>query len=372
MSSPKCFASRREQIETDYNCEQITMATIAIVTATAFGESNEKCFQAGLASSLGGQPQPTILDPFQSKGNYNVSDLRKLVRSAANNDPRPDLIVTTEGLVMAQAAALELQENDPKFIFLSGDALGWHPIALSGGVNMNTPGGDDAGKIILKNTFLTVQDESMYLVVNNNSPLLSSAAKNWPPTRVARFFHDVDNPKGNKQTTDADNHFIAEFQKLAQRKPTPTGLVISADPYFRLYRTAFVIALAEKLPIPVCYPFQDFVDACEKTANKDNSIALNKPPLNNSSDSSDETTALFQLGKQVGRFIARTANVGVTRWNGSEWNLPSGDVLLRPKPPEPGEAWRIDIEMESLKIRVSGKIDDRIVQVLFAALRGKQ
>ena len=98
------------------------MATIAIVTCAAFGGNSESCFKAGLASAIGERDGPTILPYFQSKGVYDLTQLRSLVRSAANATPRPDLIVA-DGLVTAQAAALELQKQDPNFIFLSGDVL---------------------------------------------------------------------------------------------------------------------------------------------------------------------------------------------------------------------------------------------------------
>lgn len=334
------------------------MANIAIVTSTAFGGSNVACFQAGLTSSLGGRPKPAIHGPFQSCGNYDVTDLRARVRSAVNSIPRPDLIVAT-GLEMARAAALELQEqDDPKFVFLSGDALGEKPIALAGGVNINAPGEDDARKTLLKGRYPDIRDASMYLVVNDNSPMWRNDARNWPPERIARFFEAAPNPPGNAQTFDADNHFIAEFNKLAQRTPTPTGLVIGVDPYFLYYRTAFTIALAAKLPIPVCYPFQDFVDVA--TSNKANSIALNKPPLNNSSDPSDQTTAYFQLGKQVGKFVAGIADVGVVTWNGSEWSETSLKIC-----PPPDEASRVEIE-----IRIKGRVDETVLQKVLAALRG--
>src|SRR5262249_16991368 len=140
------------------------MANIAIVAATIYAGDNEECFRAGLASTEARKLELTFVK-HQKMGIYNVTELRNLVRSAADN--KPDIIVTVEGLVMAQAAALELREDDPKFIFLSADALGWNPIALAGGVNMDTPGGDKARKALLKNTFKTVQDTSIYLVVNN-------------------------------------------------------------------------------------------------------------------------------------------------------------------------------------------------------------
>jgi hypothetical protein len=350
------------------------MAYIAIVSSTAFGGGNKACFQAGLASCLNGEAEPIICKPFQSLGNYK--DLRQSVRSVAKSSPRPDLIVTAGNLEMAQAAASELREDDPKFIYLGGDALEGNPVALAGGVNMNGPSTDDVRKSLLKTLHSSVEDASMYLVINNNSPWWRKDAKNWPESRVARFFEGIDNPPNNKRTKDADNCFIAEFNKLAQRKPAPTGLVVSADPYFFYWRKAFTIAVAEKLSIPVCYPFQDFVDASADTSNKAKSVALNKPYLNNSSDDSDETavylklgaTAYFQLGKQVGRFIGGIADVGVVTWDGLEWKLP--ELSEKPlKTPVSDEASGIEIEIEGLKIRVKGRFDEAILQEALAALR---
>jgi hypothetical protein len=251
---------------------------------------------------------------------------------------------------MAQAAASELQEQDPKFIYLSNDALEGNPAAFAGGVNLNAPGADHARKTLLKKTYSSVEDASMYLVVNNNSPMSANDAKDWPSDRVARFFDGVANPLRK-----AGDQFKVEFAKLAQRRPAPTGLVISADPHFFYWRTAFTNAVAEKLPVPVCYPFQDFVDAV--TGNKDKSIALDNPPLNNSSDASDQTTAYFQLGKQVGRFISGIADVGMLTWDGSEWKLPPPGSPLQTKP------------LMEIEIRVKGRVDETALQEVLAALR---
>jgi hypothetical protein len=344
------------------------MSAIAIVTCAAFGGSNEACFRAGLNLTLDGKPQPTILMPFfQSGGSYDVTHIRSLIRSAADNIPRPDLIVA-DGLVTARAAALELQKQDPKFIFLSGDALGDAPAALAGGVNMNAPGESDAQKTLLKSKYPSVRDESIYLVVNGNSPMSYSVAKGWPAERVVKFFAGVPNPPENQQDTSEDNHFIAELDKLAKRDPAPTALVISTDPYFRLFRSALTIAVAEKLPVPVCYPFKDFLVASSKTDNAGNSFSLDKPPLNNADDYGDPSTAYFQLGKQVGRFVAGTVNVGIVGWNGSAW-------IIEPLPrsgedaPIVAEASGIEIEIETLKIRIKGAHEKALEEVL-AVLRG--
>jgi hypothetical protein len=339
------------------------MQNIAIVSSTVFGGGSRKCFEAGLASSLSGKPQPTPAELFESEGAYDLATLRKLIRFAADKDPRPDLIITVGGLVTAQAAAWELQEQDPKFVFLSGDALVGTPVALAGGVNMNSPGGDGARKTLLKGQYSSVKDESMYLVVNGNDPMWPNDAKYWPSSKVVRFFHGINNPLQNIPSTDEGNHFIAEFRNLAEKDPAPTGLVISADPYFIYFRKAFAIALADRLPIPVCYPFREFIDACAKTLNKDKSISLNKPPLSNPDDESDETTAYFQLGKQVGRFLTGTANVGVVTWDGSTWVLKS-EVCA--KPPS-GKAQGVEME-----VRVKGRVDEAGLREVLATLRGKQ
>ena len=303
------------------------MATIAIVTSTTFGSDNAACFKSGLSSSLGGNPQPTILPPFQSpNGSYDLATLQPLIRSAVNNNPGPDLIVTAGGLPTAMAAAAELTHpNDPKFIFLIGDALGGNPTALAGGVNMNNPSEDTARKKLLTDPPFNVAPGKLYLVVNSNinaSPMSHNDAHNWPPAKVAKFFNGVPNPPDPTAT------FNTEFTNLKNSNPTPEGLVISADPYFRLWRTAFTAALGSILPVPVCYPFQDFIDAINNqpnTPNIHNSVALEQPKLNNPNDSSDASTAYFQLGKQTGRFLAGTANVKVVNWDAanSTWSQPS-------------------------------------------------
>ncbi len=352
------------------------MANIAIVTSTSFGGSNKACFLAGLSSSVGNEPPNTNLKLFESNGNYDKVDLRELVRSAVDDDPRPDLIVAAEGLEIAEAAASELrQQDDPHFIFLSGDVLDASPVRLAGGVNFNAPIEDGYRKALLKQKYPDVQEESIYLVVNDNSLMRHNEARSWPRERVMRFFEGVYNPPKITQTTDQDNKFIAEFSKLAQRNPRPSGLVISVDPYFRHFRTAFTMALAELLPVPVCYPFQAFVDASSRTTNKHNSVALNRPPLNNSQNENDEAAAYFQLGKQVGRFLAGVADVGVVTWNGSEWKpepVQSGGA----PPPNGGPVRHVDetsaMEMviEAFKIRVKGRVDEAVLQELLVALRG--
>jgi hypothetical protein len=168
----------------------------------------------------------------------------------------------------------------------------------------------------------------IYLIVNYNAPMSGKDSLNWPPAKVAKFFDGRQNPPTNTRDATANNNFIAEFKTLAQQTPRPEGLVVHADPYFRLWRTAFVIALADQLPVPVCYPYNDYISAVNslhRKLNINNSIALDEPPLNNPNNDSDPLTAYFQLGKQVGRYLAGTANVKVVTWDpgNKSWSAPS-------------------------------------------------
>jgi hypothetical protein len=209
----------------------------------------------------------------------------------------------------------------------------------------------------LKTIDQSIQESGIYLIVNNNSPVWRREAKNWPPDRVVRFFDGIANPP---KDIGAGSYFVTEFNKLAQMDPKPAGLVVTNDPYFFYWRTSFVQELAKRLPIPVCYPFKDFVDVA---TNKSKCTSLNQPPLN-SSDKNDEIAAYFQLGKQVGKFLAGTAEVGVLTWSGSEWKAAPPVVSPVLPPTLAGSKPTIEIE-----IRVKGRVEETMLLELLAALR---
>jgi hypothetical protein len=215
------------------------------------------------------------------------------------------------------AAQKELtRANDPKYIYLTGDDPGAPTAATAGGVNMDNPGGDQARKdaITHGNPPFNVNSGKIYLIVNYNSLMTGKDAHNWPPAKVATFFDHTANPLDPTQALNT------EFTNLRNRTPAPEGLVISADPYFRLWRTAFTAALGNILPVPVCYPFQDFIDAINNQAgqpNINNSLALDKPKLNNAANYGDPDTAYFRLGARAATFLATNANVGIVKWTGS-------------------------------------------------------
>lgn len=104
--------------------------------------------------------------------------------------------------------------------------------------------------------------------------------------------------------------------------------MISPDPYFRLWRTAFTIALANQLPVPVCYSYHDLVEAANTTGNAANSVSLDKPWLSRppgAAAADIAKTAYYQLGLKAGRYLVAKASghpkqfVGITTWMGTDW-----------------------------------------------------
>jgi hypothetical protein len=250
------------------------MATIAIVTSIQFGGHPRSCFEAGLSASGAAHPI-TIAPPYEAQGNYGV--LNTLVSNAAST--HPDLIVTAGGLAAATAASSMLNQGngDPQFVYLSGVLLTGSNPCNSGGVNQNVPleNTERRNKLTGHPPPFNVNPARIWLVVNNNNPISTQEGTSWG-TNVHPFFASGPNPPTNANDATASNHFIQEFAALAAEANPPLGLVISPDPYFRLWRTAFTIALANRLPVPVCYSYHDFVDAASTTANAANSVRLSR------------------------------------------------------------------------------------------------
>jgi len=151
-------------------------------------------------------------------------------------------------------------------------------------------------------------------------------AANWPNGHVYTFFSGVPNP------LDPTSAFNNGFDDLAKNvNPKPTGLVISADPYFRRWRTAFTAAIGSKIAIPVCYPFHDFITAINNqvgTPNINNSKALDLPKLSSPNVADQSSTAYYQLGLQAKAFLnAQTVAtpkpvVKVINWIHNTWGPP--------------------------------------------------
>jgi hypothetical protein len=299
------------------------MTTIAVVTAITFGGNLQTCFEAGLNASAG--HSVTIPHVFEAKGDYGVLTLQTLVQYAAST--KPDLIVTAGGLPAAMAAANTLDpQTDPQFVYLSGILLNTTNTCNSGGVNQNVPMQNQARKSTL--TGRVADPTRIWLVVNNNNTIFSNAEiAAWGKASVQEFFQgSPTNPPTNTNDNTNNNHFIQEFQALASMATPPLGLVISPDPYFRHWRTAFTIALDDQLPVPVCYPYHEFVDAAAPTGNHGNSISLDEPALARGAGPTPLTdTAYYQLGLKAGQFLTAKASghpkqfVGVTTWNGTQW-----------------------------------------------------
>jgi hypothetical protein len=298
------------------------MTTIAVVTSITFGGNLRTCFEAGLNAS--GAHSVTIPPPYEAKGNYSL--LPTYVQNAAST--KPDLIVAAGGLPTAIAAAQNLNQNngDPQFVYLSGILLNTMNKCNSGGANQNVPMENQARKEKLTDPPLNVPDASrIWLVVNNNNQFSGAEINAWGNANVQPFFQgSPNNPPANTNDNSNNNNFIQEFHNLAIMATPPLGLVISPDPYFRHWRTAFTIALADQLPVPVCYPYGEFVDAANTTGNAGNSTSLNLPHLARPSSANPTqiaATAYYQLGLKAGQYLIAKASghptqfVGVTTWD---------------------------------------------------------
>jgi hypothetical protein len=300
------------------------MTTIAIVTSIGLGADPQSCFQAGLDDS--GVGPVTIAPPYEAHGNYSI--LNTLVQNAASI--HPDLIVTAGGLVTANAAASVLSQanNDPQFVYLSGILLTTTNQCNSGGVNQNVPIENKPRKDKITGAPFHVDPTRIWLVLNNNNPMSSAEITAWGNTNYQLFFSGSPNPPINSPDPTDNNHFIHEFSVLAGIAQPPLGLVISPDPYFRYWRTAFTIAVADQLAVPVCYSYHDFVVAASTTGNAANSVSLDKPHLavpGGSTHGQIAATAYYQLGYKAGQFLLAKASghprqfVGVTKWDGTAW-----------------------------------------------------
>jgi hypothetical protein len=295
---------------------------IAIVTSITFDGHPRSSFEAGLRDS--GAHGATIAPPYEAHGNYGL--LNYLVQNAASI--HPDLIVTAGGFVAANAAASMLNQanGDPQFVYLSGVLLNTNNPCNSGGVNQNIPIVNQARRdaLIAKK----VDPARVWLVVNNNNPISSTEIAAWGNANHHSFFSGAPNHPFNAPDTSRNNSFIDEFKALAAKPQPPLGLVISPDPYFRHFRTAFVTALADQLPVPVCYSYEDFCTAAAGTSNTANSVSLDQPRLYREAGTRAPdiaATAYYQLGYKAGQFLIAKASghprqfVGVTTWNGSAW-----------------------------------------------------
>ena len=303
------------------------MATIAIVTSTSFGSDNEACFKSGLSFLVGGKSSTNNPPPFQSpNGSYDLATLQNLIRSAVNNNPRPDLIVTAGGLPTAMAAAAELTHpNDPKFIFLTGDALGGNPTALAGGVNMNNPGEDTARKKLLTDPPIQWRPANYTWLSILTSTHLQC------PTRMPTIGPQPRSPNSSMVfpiplTPPPPSMLSLRISKTVSQPPrvwlsAQTRIFVFGgrlSPQHSVVYSLFRYAILFKILLT-----QSIINLTSPIFG--NSVPLDQPKLNDPNDSSDACTAYFQLGKQTGRFLAGTANVKVVKWDAanSTWSQPS-------------------------------------------------
>jgi hypothetical protein len=186
---------------------------------------------------------------------------------------------------------------------------------------LDIPSQDGARAALLQQNVPTLDLSKVYLVVNNNAPMSPGEEQVWINANVAKFF--VGNPNPPKGTVDP---FTPDVTALANSQPTPTGLVISADPYFRLSRTALIKAIRANNTlknIPVCYPFREFADARHGYSLVEPQLSL---PVATSNSADIKKTAYYQLGFKAGQYLLKIGtNTGVVTWSS---NLKKWDNLV--------------------------------------------
>jgi hypothetical protein len=294
------------------------MAKIAIVSSIGYGGDIQSCFKSGVVD--GGLAAPTI-KPFPAQGDY--SNVNTQVQNAIADNP--DLIVTAGGVIAANAAAAVLNAaNSKRYIYLAGIVPSAIGPTKKGGVILNTPAQNGARlQQLTGHCDLT----KVYLVVNDNNPMeagANSEAAQWANmgnNNVARFFAGIANPTAANVVQVLTQAVTA----LAASNPTPSGLVISADPVFRLFRTELRKAFRANntlKAVPICYPFKEYAD------NSGHGFVLNKPQVSvhvaSSTKSDIQDTGYYQLGLKAGRYLSQGGDQdqGTATWdaNQNKWN----------------------------------------------------
>jgi hypothetical protein len=312
---------------------------IGIVTGISFDLEFQACFLAGLADD-GWQPPPSAKpiifpnppgghNPGQANGKYGGTQGRTVIRKLINDHTRGNvhLIVVAGGLTAQTAAFEELQSVNVPFVYLAGHfpaplspGAAPPPLGKYCGVNLNySERHFDAASALAHGG----DTSSIWLVENGNSDMAILECTDWQRDLNNNCFFFFSNPRiDNPDPSNARSAYLSEIINLKAQNPTPTGVVISSDPYFRTTAPALVDAIKNLLPnVPVCYPFKDY----ELRPGLD--ILLSKAPSLSSDTPSDPKNAYFQLGKRTADVLNNsTANNPIPStkrpskmWDGSQW-----------------------------------------------------
>jgi hypothetical protein len=292
---------------------------IGIVHSTGFVSEFEACFLQGLYE--GGwekHPAATPKKPVNiliktARGQYGPGPGgHKGLRKAISDHGQVDLIVAAGGLVSQASANEELTSSPWPFVYLSGRVP---PIASKDGkfcgVVLNTSARYPNAVSMLPDV------DGAWLVQNFNSETKNAEETDWRNnignTNIFRFFEPP--PQQNDE-----NLYLSEVNRLRTLKPTPTGVVLSHDPYFRATASTLKTAMAN-LGVPICYPFKEF-----NPSGRD-FLLPNGAPLS-SIDASDRTNAYFQLGDRAADVLNNAIDedhpIPRTQlqskiWNGAAW-----------------------------------------------------
>ena len=304
----------------------LTSSKIGVVHSTGFESEFRACFLAELKSRGWGKPPASnkpINVPQAKNGNgqYGGNQKRSVLQKLIKDHGSVNLIVAGGGLV-SQASALDvLSSSQIPFIYVGGRASKTaSPDGRFCGVNLNTSGRYAEAVSALER--LGANRNGIYLAQNFNSEMADDEFNEWPtliPGNNNRFrFFEPQQPQMQPVNNDAAK-YVQEVARL--RGFSPTGVVVSSDPYFRFTAPAFRTAMSA-LGIPICYPSKEFLPA-------NRAILLpNGAKLSSSVTQEIPFTAYYQLGLRAADILDNQPNGAVTiptmplpsvTWNGSVW-----------------------------------------------------
>lgn len=323
-----------------------TPRRIGIVSTITFDLEFRACFLAGLADNNGWQlasPTKPIAfptpfgghNPGEADGKYGGTHghtvLRKLINDHTQGQGGIHLIVAAGGLTTQAAAFEELQGGLIPFVYLAGHFPPSLPLPLPAGAKAPPPGLYCGVVLNISELHAGAADAlakkgatkaGIWLVENGNSDMAALECSDWQRDVNNNCFFFFNDPKiDNPDPSTARSTYLNEVLKLKAQNPTPTGVVVSSDPYFRTTAPDFAFAMTTLMPgVPVCYPFADF-------SPSGSNILLTNAPVLSTPTATDANNAYFQLGKRAADVLNNSTDatpmpaskLTSKMWDGSKW-----------------------------------------------------
>ncbi len=301
-----------------------SLPEIGLVHTTDFNSKQKKEFlQALTDSNLTEDTDFTFTPkPANDAYGYGATFLEDTVGQFIKNNVA--LIVAAGGLRSGLAAANTLKGQSNKtipFIFLVGAQDSGLDYNNSGGIDLNTPGQNEDRFKKLQEKDSAVTAANVGLIVNDNAAIPDTEINLWTSTQnnhQADLVVHIFSSKGNDYS-----QLVSEFKSKKDILAKAKGIVVSSDPFFRQFRSAFDSALRDpnggNFTGWVCYPFNELPNT---TIN--NVYADSSPPLS-STGTNGQPSAYYKLGLKAAYVLKNKSdttpipNAKITQWNGSTW-----------------------------------------------------